>query len=332
MPTAREILSGDARAAARLMRDLDDGLPSAMRTLKSLYRHTGRAHIVGITGAPGVGKSTIAGRLVAVLRGREKTVGVVAVDPTSPVTGGALLGDRVRMQEHANDPEVFIRSLATRGRLGGLSRSTLGIVHVMDAMGKDVILVETVGAGQDAVEIARVAHTNIVVVAPGLGDDVQAMKAGILEIADIFAVNKSDRDGADRVRREIEAMIAMGGHAEGSWIPPVVSTVASEGTGISLLWEEAERHRAHLCGDGDPVGLRRERVREELVELLKCRLAEKAMEELERRGMLEPLLAAMAGGKTDPYSAAGKIAGELIGARRKGSGARKARSRGEGRR
>ncbi|MBE0569851.1 MAG: methylmalonyl Co-A mutase-associated GTPase MeaB [Deltaproteobacteria bacterium] len=247
--SAREILAGDARAAARLMRDLDDGIPSAMRTLKSLCRNTGRAYVVGVTGAPGVGKSTIVNRLVTVLRRRGDTVGVVAVDPSSPYSGGAILGDRVRMQEHALDEGVFIRSLATRGHMGGLSRSTVGIVHVMDAMGKDVILIETVGVGQDEVEIVKVAHTSIVVLVPGMGDDIQAAKAGILEIADIFAINKSDRDGADETRRGIEAMIATGEYAEGEWIPPVVSTVASEGAGVLKLLEEAERHRAHVGRD-----------------------------------------------------------------------------------
>ncbi|HEX9206257.1 MAG TPA: methylmalonyl Co-A mutase-associated GTPase MeaB, partial [Candidatus Deferrimicrobiaceae bacterium] len=186
MPAAaKEILAGDVRAAARLMRDLDDEVPGAVRILKSLYRHTGRAYILGITGAPGAGKSTLVNRITSHLRKQGKTVGIVAIDPTSPYTGGAILGDRIRMQQHALDEGVFIRSLATRGHLGGLSRSTLDIVNVMDAMGKDVILIETVGVGQDEVEIVKVAHTNLVVVVPGLGDDIQAIKAGILEIADI---------------------------------------------------------------------------------------------------------------------------------------------------
>ncbi|HEY5996266.1 MAG TPA: methylmalonyl Co-A mutase-associated GTPase MeaB, partial [Candidatus Deferrimicrobiaceae bacterium] len=180
------IRSGDVRSAARLMRDLDDGLPAAQRLLRNLYKHTGRAFILGVTGAPGAGKSTLVDALTAVFRKMGKTVGIVAIDPTSPYSGGAILGDRIRMQQHCLDEGVFIKSLATRGHLGGLSRSTIDVVNVMDAMGKDVVIIETVGVGQDEVEIVRVAHTNLVVVVPGLGDDIQAIKAGILEIADIF--------------------------------------------------------------------------------------------------------------------------------------------------
>jgi LAO/AO transport system kinase len=191
------------------MRDLDDDIPSAQRTLKTLYRHTGRAYILGITGAPGAGKSTLVDCLTELLRQEGKTIGIVAVDPTSPFSGGAILGDRIRMQKHALDEGVFIKSLATRGHLGGLSQSTVDIVNVMDAMGKDVVIVETVGVGQDEVEIVKVAHTNLVIVVPGLGDDIQALKAGILEIADIFVVNKSDREGADRTKQELETMVSM---------------------------------------------------------------------------------------------------------------------------
>ncbi len=241
---AREVLAGDVRAAARLMRDLDDGLPSAFRTLEILQKKTGRAYILGITGAPGVGKSTLADRIVSYFRQRKQTVGVVAVDPSSPRTGGAILGDRIRMQGHALDEGVFIRSLAARGRLGGLSRSAAGIVDVMDAMGKDVVLVETVGVGQGEVEIDALAHTTIVVLAPGMGDGLQAIKAGILEIADIFAINKSDRDGASRTRREIERLVSTGTYPEGGWVPPVVPTVATEGRGMASLFREVERHRA----------------------------------------------------------------------------------------
>ncbi len=243
---AKDILSGDVGAAARLMRDLDDGLPSAARTLASLRKKTGHAYILGITGAPGIGKSTLAGRIVAEFRRRKQTVGVVAIDPSSPRTGGAILGDRVRMQEHALDEGVFIRSVASRGRPGGLSRSAPAIVDVMDAMGMDVVLVETVGAGQADVEIGKVAHTTLVVLAPGMGDALQTIKAGILEIADIFVVNKSDREGAARTRREIERLVGSGSYGEGDWVPPVVSTVASSGTGVASLFREVERHRARV--------------------------------------------------------------------------------------
>jgi GTPase len=306
--TIREILAGDVRAAARLMRDLDDELPAAIRTLKSLYRHTGRAYILGVTGAPGAGKSTLVNRLVARFRGAGKSVGIVAIDPTSPYSGGAILGDRIRMQDHALDDGVFIKSLATRGHLGGLSRSTLDIVNVMDAMGKDVVVIETVGVGQDEVEIVKVAHTNLVVVVPGLGDDIQAIKAGILEIADIFVINKSDRDGADRTRREIETMISMGSFAVDEWVPPVISAVALQDVGTGPLCEEVERHQAHVFQDRNLARYRREKARVELLEIMKTRLLEKAVSELERYGVLEPLLAEMAGKRTDPYTISEKVA------------------------
>ncbi len=302
-----DILSGDVRAAARLMRDLDDEMPGAFRTLKSLYRNTGRAYILGVTGAPGSGKSTLVNRLVSRFRKAGKTVGIVAIDPTSPYSGGAILGDRIRMQEHALDEGVFIRSLATRGHLGGLSRSTIDIVNVMDAMGKDIILIETVGVGQDEVEIVKVAHTNLVIVVPGLGDDIQAIKAGILEIADIFVVNKADRDGADKARREIETMISMGSYEEGEWEPPVVSTVAATDTGTVLLCEEVQRHREYAFQDRNIAKYRIEKARVELLEIMKARLIGKAVADLEHHGLLDPLLSEVAEKRTDPYSVSEKV-------------------------
>ena len=306
-PGVRDVLAGDVRAAARLMRDLDDEIPAANRVLKSLYRHTGHAYILGITGAPGAGKSTLVDCVTERLRAQGKTVGIVAIDPTSPYSGGAILGDRIRMSKHALDEGVFIKSLATRGHLGGLSKSTIDIVNVMDAMGKDVVIIETVGVGQDEVEIVKVAHTNLVVVVPGLGDDIQAMKAGILEIADLFVVNKSDREGAEKTRREIETMISMNVYEDGEWVPPVVSTVAQAGTGVAGLLEEVEKHRQYVFRDENLSRYRVGKARVELLEILKKRLVEKAIGDLEGHGLLEPILADIASKKRDPYSVAERV-------------------------
>ncbi len=303
----KDVLAGDVRSAARLMRDLDDEIPSAQRALQRLYRHTGRAYIVGVTGAPGAGKSTLVDVLTDLLRKRGRTVGIVAIDPTSPYSGGAILGDRIRMQKHALDEEVFIRSVATRGHLGGLSKSTIDIVNVMDAMGKDVVIIETVGVGQDEVEIVKVAHTNVVVVVPGLGDDIQAIKAGILEIADIFVVNKADREGADRTRRELEAMLAMNEYGEGGWIPPVLQAVAIAGTGISELLEQIDRHREYVCREDRMERYLAGKAKVELLEILKKKLVEKAVDDLARHGLLDPLLDAIARKRQDPYSVVEKI-------------------------
>jgi LAO/AO transport system kinase len=304
---AKDILSGDVQAAARLMRDLDDEIPSAHRTLKALYRHTGRAYLLGITGAPGAGKSTLVDCLIGHLREKGKTVGIVAIDPTSPFSGGAILGDRIRMQKHTLDAGVFIKSLATRGHLGGLSKSTIDIVNVMDAMGKDVVIIETVGVGQDEVEIVKVAHTNLVLVVPGLGDDIQALKAGILEIADIFVVNKYDREGADRTKQELETMVSMNPYAEGDWIPPVLPAVAQTGAGVPELLTEVEKHWMFVSREENLARYRREKARVELMEILKKRLIEKAMDDLSGSGVLDTVLRGIAEKKMDPYSVADKV-------------------------
>src|SRR5512145_3087679 len=303
----RDVLSGDVRAAARLMRDLDDEIPAANRILKSLYRHTGRAYILGITGAPGAGKSTLVDCVTERLRADGKTVGIIAIDPTSPYSGGAILGDRIRMSKHSLDEGVFIRSLATRGHLGGLSKSTIDIVNVMDAMGKDIVLIETVGVGQDEVEIVKVAHTNVVVVVPGLGDDIQAIKAGILEIADIFVVNKADREGADKTRKELETMVSMNSYVEGDWVPPVVPTVALDDSGLPELLEEIERHRRFVYREENLGRYRAGKARVELLEILKKKLIEKAVDDLDRHGLLDPLLDEIARKRKDPYSVAEKV-------------------------
>ncbi|MGA6993975.1 MAG: methylmalonyl Co-A mutase-associated GTPase MeaB [Candidatus Deferrimicrobiaceae bacterium] len=311
--SAKYVLSGDIQAAARLMRDLDDEIPSAHRTLKTLYRHTGKATILGITGAPGAGKSTLVDSLTGEIRREGKTVGIVAIDPTSPFSGGAILGDRIRMQKHALDDGVFIKSLATRGHLGGLSKSTIDIVNVMDAMGKDIVIIETVGVGQDEVEIVKVAHTNIVLVAPGMGDDIQALKAGILEIADIFVVNKSDREGADRTRQELETMVSMNPYREGEWVPPVMAVVAQTGAGVPDLFSEIGRHWKFVSREENLARYRRERARVELLEILKKKLIEKAVEDLSRNGVLDLLLGEIAEKHRDPYSVAERVVDHRFG-------------------
>lgn len=242
---ATAVLAGDTRASARLMRMLDDRMPQAAEVLRLLYPHTGRAQVIGITGNPGSGKSTLTSRLIGQWRQQGKKVGVLAIDPSSPFSGGAILGDRIRMMEHASDPGVFIRSLATRGALGGLSRSTSDTVHVMDAMGCDVVIIETVGVGQDEIDIVRTAHTTVVVLVPGLGDDIQAIKAGILEIADLFVVNKADLDGADRTVGDLRGLQMLLSEMP-AWLPPIVRTVAARGEGLGDLMQQIEAHRQFL--------------------------------------------------------------------------------------
>ncbi len=244
MPALWErVLEGDPRALARAITLIEDEDPSAPALVRALFPRTGRAYLVGVTGSPGAGKSTLVDRLTTDLRSRGRTVGIVAVDPTSPYTGGAILGDRVRMQTHAGYPGVFIRSMATRGQLGGLARATSDVALVLDAAGKDVVIIETVGVGQDEVDIVRTADVSLVIVVPGTGDEVQAIKAGIMEIADIFVVNKADREGADRTASSIEAMLMLQSFEDGRWRPPVLRTEATAGKGIAELLDAVERFR-----------------------------------------------------------------------------------------
>lgn len=305
--TADAILKGEIRAAAKLMREIDDGLPRALETLKLLYPHAFKAQIWGITGSPGVGKSTLTDALVTRLRKEGKTVGVVAVDPTSPFSGGAILGDRVRMQRHATDDGVFIRSLATRGHFGGITASTRGVVTVLAAMGKDVVIIETVGVGQDEVDVVAAADTTIVVTVPGMGDDVQAIKAGILEVGDVFVVNKADRDGVETTAGQLESMLAMERDAprRAGWKPPVVRTIASQGTGLDELLQAIDGHRAVLIsGDGGLLAQRRrERARMEVMDILRARTLRMLEERLTTDGRLEELADAIIDGRSDPYTA-----------------------------
>lgn len=303
---AERIVQGDRRAAARLMRLLDDRIPAAYDELKTLFPHTGKSYIVGITGSPGSGKSTLTNQLVKAYRQRGKTVGVVAIDPTSPFSGGAILGDRVRMHDHETDPGVFIRSLATRGNLGGLSRSTRDVIHVLEALGKDVIIVETVGVGQDEVDIVGTAHTAIVVLVPGMGDDIQAIKAGILEIADVFLLNKSDREGADRAEREIRMMIELGGRRT-AWDTPIVRAVATEGKGVLDLADAIERHRAWLRTRGEFDERMRRSRDAEFWDTVRQQLRERAEAALAANPELQTMQKKLWAGEIDPYSAADRL-------------------------
>lgn len=309
----KRIIAGDIRAAARLMRGIEEGASDASDTLEALYAHTGRAYIVGITGAPGGGKSTLVDMLIGAFRKRNMTVGVVAIDPTSPLTGGAILGDRVRMQQHCTDTGVFIRSVATRGWLGGLAKAAAGMMHVMDAMGKDVVLIETVGIGQQEVDVTRLAHTSLYVLTSGSGDSIQMMKAGILEMADIFVINKADQDGAYRVKMELEAMMAM--QCESPEFsekrqPPTLLTEAVYGKGTEELFHEILKHREFLISHGLMERRERERVRLELAEAIESALKE-LIDSGTDRELYERLVEDLVQRKTGPQSAASQLVSRL---------------------
>ena len=307
---ADRVLAGDPRAIARAISLIEDEAAAAADVIRAIFPRTGRTYLIGVTGPPGAGKSTLVDKLTEHIRATGATVGVIAVDPTSPFSGGAILGDRVRMQAHAGDPGVFIRSMATRGHLGGLARATGEVALILDAAGKDIVIIETVGVGQDEVDIVRTADLSIVTVVPGTGDEVQALKAGIMEIADIFVVNKADREGADRAVASIEALLALQSFADGEWRPPIVKTEATAGNGIPELLEAVARFRAHTAGAQQQR--RRARAEYRIRELV----AQRFVEHVERRvlapGEFERLLDAIAARQRDPYSVVDEIMARAI--------------------
>jgi len=307
MSIVDQILSGDTRATARLLRDIDDQAPSAHAILKELYPHTGKAHVVGFTGSPGVGKSTIVDQLTQLYRSDGLSVGILAVDPTSPFTGGAILGDRIRMQRHFLDEGVFIRSLATRGHFGGLTKSTNDMINVLDAMGKDVVLVETVGVGQDEIEIANSAHTTVLVTIPGMGDEIQAIKAGIMEIGNVFVVNKCDREGARKTARELRNLIELGVRRRGDngWEPVILETEAAKNKGIQELYESIRKHRKYLAANdqGQLDEALQKRARTQLLEALRDEALKTLLARLESRGAsLDAMVRQVVSRESDPYS------------------------------
>ncbi len=292
--------SGEPLPLARAISAIENRAPGWSEMLKALFPYTGKARIIGLTGAPGSGKSTLVDQLAKHYRKDQQTVGIIAVDPTSPYTGGAILGDRIRMQDHHADPGIYIRSMATRGSLGGLARATADVATVLDASGRDRILIETVGVGQDEVDIVRLADVTVVILVPGMGDDVQTIKAGIMEIADVFVINKSDRDGAERVEREIRALQSLATRNDG-WTPSVIKTVASEGTGTKELADAIANYEAYLEKENLSFKKNVENWQQRLIEMLRDAMLEKARTQMDD-GSLERYAAEVAEHKRDPYT------------------------------
>ncbi len=312
----RKVLAGEIRAASRLIRNIEDNIPNTTDYIKQIFPHTGKAHVVGFTGAPGAGKSTLTDEMICSIRKNGKSVGVLAVDPTSPFTGGALLGDRIRMLRHAEDEGVFVRSMATRGAMGGLSKAVGDGIHVLDVMGKDIIIIETVGVGQQEVDIINHAHTVVVVLVPGMGDEIQALKAGLMEIADIFVINKADKDGAKKLYKETKNMLEMGHFADG-WRPPVLMIESSLephsfAASVDQLYEKITEHYQHLV-EHDLLKERLSRkVHTELNDAMYAAVLYPIIKELEKNGEYDEMMTRLLNKETDPYTLAEEIAARYL--------------------
>lgn len=312
----KRALTGDIRAASRLIRNIEDQIPNTHEAIKHIFPFTGKAHVIGITGAPGAGKSTLTDQLICSARAKEKTVGVMAVDPSSPFTGGALLGDRIRMLRHADDPGVFVRSLATRGAMGGLSKAVGDGIHVLDVMGKDVIIVETVGVGQQEVDIINHAHTILVVLVPGMGDEVQAIKAGLMEVADIFIINKADREGARKLYKETLSMLDMGKFPDG-WRPPILTVESnlephSFAKSVDELYQKIEEHYQFLLEKNLLLERAHRKVRTEINDALRSAVLEPILNKLIETGEFDKMVDQLMKKETDPYTLAEQVATKYL--------------------
>ncbi|MGB9361638.1 MAG: methylmalonyl Co-A mutase-associated GTPase MeaB [Candidatus Sulfotelmatobacter sp.] len=304
-----QLCSGDVRALARAISTVENRAPGWSDLMKAVFPHSGKARVLGLTGSPGAGKSTLVDQLARLYRKDDHTIGIIAVDPTSPYSGGAILGDRIRMQDHFSDPGIYIRSMATRGSLGGLARTTADVATVLDASGRDLVMIETVGVGQDEVDIVRLADIAVVILVPGMGDDVQTIKAGIMEIADIFVINKSDREGAEHVEREIRTLQSLAARKDG-WTPPIIKTVASQAVGIKELANAISDYEAHLQRENLVLPKSVENWQERLIEMLRDAMLEKARAQF-ADGSLARMAAEVAEHKRDPYALVEEIAANM---------------------